>query len=108
MSTMTAPRLRGTVSATKLRNAVARITPDLVAERLNNIRINGELRGCSGFFVHKVTGKVVYVNTEDPLPHLGVYYREARDTRDYTGGRNHFCQIADLPEKLVELATAGA
>lgn len=57
------------LSATKLRNALkrrARSTDNLDIS-IKNVRINGQLRGCSGFITNSDTGAIAYVNVEsDP------------------------------------------
>ena len=71
---------------------------------VRNVRINGDLRGCSGHIVDPNTGNCVYINTEH-VPLLGgrVMYRTAESTKDFTGGWNRFCSTIELPAKIVEL-----
>lgn len=89
------------LAATKLRNALRRIDPDLEV-KLKNIRVNSDLRGCSGFVVDPATSKVVYVNTES-LSGTQAMLRTATSTRDFTGGRNHFVTHDELPGAVVDL-----
>ncbi|WP_157140256.1 hypothetical protein [Enterocloster citroniae] len=57
------------------------------------IRINGTVRGASGFILNAGNGKIMYINTESscygPLRDK-VLYREARSLTDYVGGRNQW------------------
>lgn len=98
-----APKITGTYAMTKLKNDLLKIQPDLVVE-LKNIRINGQLMGCSGFVTNPSNGKIVYICTDNnhgtsPDP----YYREAKNNRDYTGGRNHFSTNADLAQDVIDM-----
>ncbi len=67
-------------------------------------------------FVTKPDGKVVYVSYSlnrrggdcvadfaDSSCMNGVLYRTARDTRDYTGGQNHFTSINRMAEAILAL-----
>lgn len=96
------PKLAGTVSMTKLKNALKRLDDTLVA-KLSNVRINGQLQGCSGFVTDPATGRIVYVSTD--VNHgttRQALYRDAAHDRDYTGGSNRFAEMADLPQAVVE------
>ncbi len=98
-----APKIAGTYAMTKLKNALLKIQPDLLVE-LKNVRVNGQLMGCTGFVTNPGNGKVVYVCTDNnhgtsPDP----YYREAKSNRDYTGGRNHFSTNDDLANDVVAM-----
>ena len=99
------PKLHGTVSMTKLRNALRKINPDLVIDLSNN-RINGQLQGCSGFITNPDTDKIAYVNA-DASRGRGheALYRTAASPRDYAGGLNHFTDNAALPQALVDLVS---
>ena len=108
------PKLTGTVSMTKIKNALKRGGYDLVPH-LSNIRLNGQLRGCSGFLEDPATKRIVYINTEFS-PELGNWgvandalYRNARDLKDYTGLRNRFCERdADvLVKHVADLVASG-
>jgi len=68
------------ILATKLKNQFS--TAHAVA--LKNIRVNADVRGCSGFI--SLHGVHVYVNTE--VLGGGYMYRTAQHVKDYTGGRN--------------------
>jgi len=71
------------ILSAKLRNQF----PSVYQTALRNVSINGDKRGCSGFISHN--GNIVYVNTE-PCFNLGLMYRTAESTKDYTGGVNHW------------------
>lgn len=95
------------LAMTKLRNSIHAIDPDLKVE-LRNIRINGDLRGCSGFITDPDSGAVVYVNTEPTFGHVReVLYRTAKDNRDYTGGHNRYAAPDQLPHAVINLLKAG-
>lgn len=104
--------LQHPLSATKLRNALRRVRPDLVIQ-LKNIRINGRLDGCSGFITDPDTNKIVYTRVDcsgDPFRPLrtAALYRTAAHDRDYTGGRNNFADdhpdgLDGLPQRIIEL-----
>lgn len=89
------------ISCVKVRNRFKKDHPELDTQ-LKNIRVNRELRGCSGFIFNPTTKKYVYINTEvepealafSALNH-GYLYREAKSNSDYTGGRNHFADDLD-------------
>lgn len=106
------------LSATKLRNAIRRRahSADNLDIAIKNTRINGQLRGCSGFITNSDTGAIAYVNVEfDPDldqfrgygdSDLRALYRTAESTSDYTGGRNQFSrELDDLPDDVLELIT---
>lgn len=70
---------------------------------LKNIRVNSDVRGCSGFIRNQETGKIVYVNTEPSVygPFSDkVMFRTATSMKDYTGGRNQWAEVAG--DKFVE------
>lgn len=92
-----------TLAATKLRNQLLAEDPTLVVA-LRNVRVNGNLFGCSGF-VTATNGNVVYVNTDHNhgLREDQPLYRTARDTRDYTGGTNRTSTNAKLAADVVAL-----
>jgi hypothetical protein len=75
------------ILATKLKN---RFSPAHQVA-LKNIRVNADVRGCSGFIsLHNVH---VYVNTE--VLGGGYMYRTAQHVKDYTGGANRFARDID-------------
>lgn len=92
------------LAMTALRNRIHKINPNLVVE-LRNVRVNGNLFGCSGFITDPETGHVVYVNTDHN--HGTMYdralYRTAKDTKDFTGGRNHTSDYDGLAQAAVDL-----
>lgn len=95
------PKLPGVISMTKVKNALKKHHPEVTA-KLSNIRINGQLRGCSGFLTDSGTGKIVYINTE-AASRGEAYYRTAEHDRDYRGGLNHFCDPSEVAEEAVAL-----
>jgi len=76
------------ILATKLKN---RFSPAHQVA-LKNIRVNADVRGCSGFI--SLHGVHVYVNTEC-CGSLGYMYRTAQHLKDYTGGANRFAKDID-------------
>lgn len=90
------------ITSIKLRNRLKKDHPDLKAE-LKPIRVNGQMRGCSGFISDPVTDRVAYVQTEPSVyNNLGILCRQAASTSDYAshGFRNNF--VADDLDALVE------
>lgn len=77
-----------TILSTKLKN---QFSPSYTVS-LKNISVNGDKRGCSGFI--SLGDSIVYVNTE-PCGSLGLMYRTAQHTKDYTGGVNHWAPDMD-------------
>jgi hypothetical protein len=98
------PKLGGTLAMTKLKNMILQVDPDLKVE-LKNIRINGQLQGCSGFVTNPATQKIAYVSTDTNhgTSRNNALLRSAKHTRDYTGGQNRFSGYAELPQELVDL-----
>lgn len=87
-----------TINTVKLRNLLRTANPDLVID-IRNVRINGNLQGCVGFVTDPRTGRVVYVSTDRNHGTISTaLVRVARDTKDYTGGRNH--HITYTPEAV--------
>ena len=83
---------------TKLRNHIQKSAKDMELEFVfDNININGQKRGCSGFVRNVSTGVTVYINTErSVLSSMKNYlYRYAKDTKDYRGGHNMFVDTLD-------------
>lgn len=88
------------VSMTKVKNALKRTNPDLIPT-LKNVRINGCMQGCSGFITDRTTGRVVYISTDvNHGINQRALYRTAEHEHDFTGGRNHFCDLD--AEEIVE------
>lgn len=92
----------GSVAA---RNAITReVSPDIpLTIDLRNIRINGTLRGCSGFIRNDNTGAIIYLTTEEscygPLQNK-VMYRTAVSMTDYTGGRNQWANASAWAQEV--------
>ena len=79
------------MSSVALRNRVNKLGNFNI--HLKNIRVNGNLRGCSGFIENPATGKIVYITTEPSIVHnlsTKVMYRTAKHLKDYTGGQNQW------------------
>lgn len=89
--------------ATKLRNQILAIDPNIVVN-LRNVSVNGVKFGCSGFITDPRTGKHVYVNTDhNHRTNTRALFRTAKDTKDYTGGHNNFATYDLLAESAVHL-----
>lgn len=81
--------------------------PLVLAVSLTNITVNGDKRGCSGFVENRRNRKVVYIDTEKPVLDMGekrFLYREAKNTRDYVGGRNQWAKsMEELVNEVLKL-----
>lgn len=82
---------------------------------LNNISVNGDKRGCSGFITNTQDGSCIYIRTEKsayaPLADLSLY-RYARDNKDYSSnglsnGQNHWATDNDLASAVIKLLLDG-
>ena len=94
-----APKIQGVLSSVKLRNQLLKLDSTLDV-RLKNVRVNGQLRGCSGFVGNGTSW--VYVNAEhDRGISPDALYRTATGPTDYTGGRNQFAPYGDLAWAVV-------
>lgn len=90
------PKLSGVISMTKVKNQLKAHHPEIVP-KLSNVRINGQLQGCSGFLTDPATGRVVYISTDvNHGTSTEALYRSAAHDRDFTGGRNHFCEPGEI------------
>ena|SRR5690554_4637825 len=63
---------------------------------------------CSGFMQHIESGKIVYFSISDTRHWQDEWYnniliRIARDTRDFTGGRNNHTSFNKINEDMVKL-----
>lgn len=95
-----------TLAMTKLKNALVKIDPNLKVD-LKNVRVNGQLQGCSGFVTNPATGKIAYVNTDhNHSTNREALYRTAEHTRDFRGGMNKFAPYYELPQAVVDLVRA--
>lgn len=75
---------------TKVKNELKRRDGNPIPT-LKNIRVNGDLRGCSGFLTDPITDRTIYLSTEQSCgPVSGFLYRTARNTKDFRGGHNRF------------------
>lgn len=92
---------KATLSATKLRNQLHNLRPNLIVN-LKNVRVNGVLFGCSGFIADPDTLRMVYVNTDhNGLFHERALYRVAAHDKDFTGGVNRWSTYAGLAADVV-------
>lgn len=92
---------------TKLKNQLLALNP-LLTVQLKNVSVNGTKMGCTGFVTDPDTSRIVYIctdNNHNPAQTTG-YYRVARSTKDYTGGRNQFAGYTDLAASVVTLLTS--
>lgn len=97
------PAMAKPVSMTIVKNRLKKIAPH-IEPHLRNVRINGHLHGCSGFLRNPETGKIVYISTD--LNHgtnIQAMYRSAEHLKDFTGGRNNFCDFDEITECAVAL-----
>lgn len=75
---------------------------------IQNIKINGAYRGCSGFIRNPTNGVTVYINTEKscyaPLNKMNLV-RFAKDMKDYGGvhSRNEWADDASIAKKIVNM-----
>lgn len=100
------PTMGKPVTMTIVKNRLKKIAPD-VEPHLRNVRVNGHVHGCSGFLRDPATDRVVYLSTD--LNHgtaTEAMYREAKDLKDFAGGRNRFCGFDEIAERAVELLTS--
>jgi hypothetical protein len=97
------PKIPGVVSMTKVKNALKSVRPGLIV-KISNVRVNGQLQGCSGLITDPATGHVVYISTDvNHGTSRGALYREAKHDRDYTGGQNHFCPHDEIVQHALDL-----
>ena len=89
---------------------------NLVPDKLKNININGQTRGCSGFIRNKDTNKVCYITTEPFFDHGkgsglfgntrdAVMMRTAKSNTDYTGGANQWLPVEDIARMAARLTS---
>ena len=89
--------------------------PDLMPD-LENVRVDGVLKGCHGFVTDPAPGRHVCIDAETVLnPHTDykVLYRTASHTNDYSGGPNRYCDFDrsvcnDLVHCVTELLKEGS
>lgn len=91
------------ISSTKVKNAIRRVQSPLITH-LQNVHINGVLHGCSGFLQDPKTGRIVYISTDvNHGTNEKILYRNARHLKDFTGGRNRYCEMS--ADKLISIVT---
>lgn len=97
-----------TVGMTKVKNAINAIDPTLQVA-LRNARVNGTLQGCTGFVTDPSTGRVAYLSTDrNHGTNAQAMYRTAEHDKDFTGGRNRYCDVDELADQVVELLRTGS
>ena len=86
------------VSSVKLTNALKKELEGYDYDmKFKNIRINGSLRGCSGFITNKANNVTVYIDTERGVYLNSMYCRYALNQKDYTGTHNNLYEgLSDL------------
>lgn len=89
------------VSKIKLIRSVSKQRPDLKFD-LKVVRINGEMRGCSGFITDPHTNIILYVNTEECIKGK-ILARYARSTEDFTGGINNFVDANNYVSEILKM-----
>ena len=96
-------RYEGTISVTKVRNAMKKAGYELV--NASNNRRNNVLEGSSGFIQDPASGRLVYFSADASACYNGdkVLYRTARHDRDYTGGTNRYADFSELAEAVRDL-----
>lgn len=94
-----------TIGMTKVKNTFKRHNIP-VSFKLSNTRINGALRGCSGFIIHEPSGRIAYVDTEQscygPLSDKFMY-RSADNLKDYRGHRNRWTDNRDIDSLVMDI-----
>lgn len=98
---------------TAMKNMLKR---ELAPYDINVLSLKPNHYNCSGFL--EKDGYYVYISYS--IPRYGdrinfsasgagneVLYREAENEKDFTGGRNHFCALEDLPNFLHQFVDAG-
>lgn len=104
MNLTVVPANGNVVSAAKFKNALKRASVTGAEVKLDNIRINGSLFGCSGFLRDEETGHIVYVSTDhNHGTARRALYREAKSLNDYTGGVNRYADYKDIVTESVAL-----
>lgn len=97
------------LTARKVKGRIKKLQPDYEFY-LKDIRINGVLRGCSGFVRNPSNDSIIYVNTEgssySPLSNKFMY-RAAKSLKDYTGGINRWALKDDVAGPIISLLDKG-
>lgn len=98
--------MKNVLLSTKLKNRVKELDDTIIPIKLTNTIINGEKRGCSGFFYNTNNGNYVFVDTEEscygPLQGMALV-RYAKDESDYRGERNNFVAREVCAEEIVRM-----
>jgi hypothetical protein len=102
------PKLKGIMSMTKVKNAINKTKPNFFVFNLNNIRINGQLRGCSGFITNPENDAIVYINTEKSvMDGNSMLFRYARHEKDYQGLTNRWATTNDFIPSVIAALQKG-
>ena len=89
------------ISKIKLIRSLSKQRPDLKFD-MNVIRINGEMRGWSGFITDPHANIILYVNTEECIKDK-ILARYARSTKDFTGGINNFIDANNYVNGILKM-----
>lgn len=86
--------MKSAILVVKVKNAVKKKLGDGIEFKLRNTIINGDKRGCCGFIQNPENGVTVYIDTEFGCT-TPMYYRYARDMKDFTGCHNNWAHDLD-------------
>lgn len=105
------PNISKIKSTTTMRKLILQAVPEgyPIAFHLRLVKVNGQTTGISGFVQNTETGATCYLSSD-----IGVYltnekgghrvlYREAKDLKDYTGGRNLYAKNSELGAAVYRL-----
>ena len=93
---------------TQFRNALKKDLPDAeIAVQPGHYDLYGfvSANGHTVYISYNIPRHGLPVNCNDCGAN-GILYRTAKNTRDYTGGPNHFCGFLDLPGNLRRMLEA--
>lgn len=86
------------------------ITEELKWERLELVKFSPNHYDASGFIFNPATSKYAYFSISDVRYFSNKWYsdiliRTAKDTKDYTGGRNDFVTLGLFAERALDLTS---
>lgn len=101
-SSQTTPQLREFLTELR-RYIVDMIKPDFSLSNFSRGHFE-----CSGFLQHLKTGKFIYFSISDVRYSQdewinNILIRTAKDSKDYTGGSNNYCELTDLRKATLNL-----
>lgn len=75
--------------------------------KIKDIKVNGQIRGCSGFITNTENEKVCYIDTEPFFDggkgsglynnnNMAIMMRTAKHDKDYSGGINNWLPASDI------------